>query len=263
MTTTKKSAVSFLCFSLLFHCVSAYSENVALVLATVNTVLSERNGTEQVLKRGDNLTQGDAIVTKSGASVQIKYNDGTLVTIKENSHFEMLSFAPKGDVSIKMQLNSGALQYESNHELKNKHKAIIETPVVALSILGTKLNVVVDGKDCKLCQQQFDGKHHSPLNFDCKTYVDVKQGLVQGNQQFLGPKVTVQSGVFGANQSFTPGPIPWEMGAIGAPIGFVDNTIATNISTINNSIINNVTNTSMIDSIVAQSELVPLTLSCP
>lgn len=259
MIAIKKPALSFLCIGLLFHCVSAYSEPVALVLATVNKVLSQRNGTEQALKRGDSLSQGDIILTKAGAAAQIKYNDGTLVSIKENSHFELVSFAPKEDITIRMQLNSGAMQYES----KTKHKGIIETPVVALSILGTKLNVIVDGTGCALCQQKFDGERHHPLNFDCKTYVDVQQGLVKGNEQFLGPKNTIQSGVFGANQLFTPGPIPWETSSLVSPVGFAENTIASNISTVNNTIINTISTTSVVDSIIMQPELVPLTISCP
>lgn len=145
----------FIC--LLFNAVAAFADSVATVLFTLNSVTASHGGASRSLARGGSLEVGDKIVTGDGAKVNIKYSNGTLVNLGPNSSYTILSFSPNtNDVQVKAQLDQGSLSVKTN----GRTKETLKTPVMAMAILGTALQVSVD-------------KRHQN-----KTYVRLIQGKV-------------------------------------------------------------------------------------
>lgn len=164
---------------------TAFTAPAALVLLVSNKVSAQQAGKERALSRGSQLFTGDTIITGAGAKAEIKYTDGSLVSIQENTSYQIVSYSSQQNVEFKTKLNKGAIEYTSS----KKKKGSIQTPVVALAILGTQLQAIA-----------------TPSN----TYLDVKQGLVQGGNQLVGPGQQFSSGSFDRSGNFTPGPIPWK-----------------------------------------------------
>lgn len=122
---------------------SLCAEAVATVLYANNKVTANRNGAERTLARGAQLEAGDAVITAAGAVVNIKYLNGTLVNLGENSNYKILSYSPDAkDVQIKAELNSGKLHFQTTGKVKES----LKTPVIALAILGTDAKVYVASK---------------------------------------------------------------------------------------------------------------------
>ncbi|MCE3044039.1 FecR domain-containing protein [Legionella quinlivanii] len=164
---------------------TAFTAPAALVLSVTSKVSAQQGGKERTLGRGSQLFTGDTIITGAGAKAEIKYTDGSLVSIQENTSYQIVSYSSQQNVEFKTKLNKGAIEYTSS----KKKKGSIQTPVVALAILGTKLQAIA-----------------TPSN----TYLDVKQGLVKGGNQLVGPGQQFSSGSFDRSGNFTPGPIPWK-----------------------------------------------------
>lgn len=134
--------------ALLFSFGTVFAEPAATVLFTTNKVTANHNGKERSLSRGSALEVGDAITTSKGAVANIKYSNGTLVNIGDNSRYQILGYAPKSpDVQIKSELSRGKLKFKTT----GKTKETIKTPVVALAILGTEAEIsVVDKGNIKV-----------------------------------------------------------------------------------------------------------------
>ncbi|HRD70712.1 MAG TPA: FecR family protein [Legionella sp.] len=148
---------------LLFGVSNVFADSVAKVLFATNKVVASRNGTERTLTRGSSLNAGDTIITAGGAAVNIKYNNGTLVNLGENSNYKILAYTPNQETQIKAELNSGKLKFKT----QGKVKETLKTPVMALAILGTEVSVYV------------------PKNN--KTYVSVQEGKVKAAGRVFGP----------------------------------------------------------------------------
>lgn len=110
-------------FCLMIHTMAVCAESIGVVLSTVGKVVAKHaGGGERTLSRGSSISTGDSIVTGSGAKAQIKYTNGTIVTIDANSDYQTLSYAPKSDVSIKSSLKHGSMAYNSNAKTHKKKR---------------------------------------------------------------------------------------------------------------------------------------------
>lgn len=151
---------------------SLFAESAATVLFTMNKVTATHNGKERLLSRGSMLEVGDAITTAKGAAANIKYSNGTLVNIGDNSRYKISGYAPQSSgVQIKSELGSGKIKFKTT----GKTKESIKTPVVALAILGTEAEVSVVNKG------------------------NTRVNLVEGNMQAGGK--TLPLGTFSITQS--------------------------------------------------------------
>lgn len=174
----------------MIYSLGVYSESIGIVLSAVDKVIAEQGNAKRILSRGSPIFTGDSIITGSSARAQIKYTNGALVSIDSNSHYKTVHYAPKSDITIKSKLTSGSIDYDSN--AKTKKKSVLETPVVALAILGTRLQVKVSADNTalkvtkgKVC---VDNPSTNTIEEPC-----------------LGPDQTVSSGVFDRDKKFTPG----------------------------------------------------------
>ena len=151
-------------FCLIFTATHIFAQKVAVVLSTSNKVTATHNGTTRTLSRGSSLESGDAITTAANAQANIKYLNGTIVNIAENSNYKIIAYSPKtSDVQIKAELNAGTIYSKTTGKTKEE----LKTPVTALAILGTKYAVDVKNK-----------RH---------IYVTVSEGHVKTNGIIFGP----------------------------------------------------------------------------
>ena len=211
-------------FSLLIYSTGVFSEqSVAIVLFASDKVVAEQTNKQRTLSRGSKLFKGDSITTGSNARAQIKYTNGTIVSIEPNSQYETLSYAPKEETSLTMKLTSGEIKYDSHS--KTKKKNLLQTNVVALSILGTRFNAKVS---------------------DSKTYVNVSKGNVcvanLSNNSFkkpcIGPGQQILDGTFGANGSFSPGN-SFSASTPTAPVASVSGVVSTISQTVSTTTVTN------------------------
>lgn len=125
---------------LIFGINTVFAQSIATVLFATPKVVAIRNNTEHPLSRGSTLEVGDSIVTGPGALVNIKYKNGTLVNIGDNSRYKILAFSPKpSDVQIKAELTEGKIKFKTT----GKSNETLKTPVIAMAITGTIAEVFV------------------------------------------------------------------------------------------------------------------------
>lgn len=137
---------------------------VAIVLSTTNKVTAQQGSQARVLTRGSALNVADAVSTAKGAMAHIKYNNGTIVTIGENSLYTILAFSPKqSDVQIKAELSKGSMALTTT----GKSKESLKSPVIAMAILGTQAGFYVKSPKA--------------------TYFTVISGSVSARNRIFGP----------------------------------------------------------------------------
>jgi hypothetical protein len=170
--------------SLLISTLSAFAQSIGTILVAVNNVSAEQGTQKRTLSRGSAINTGDTIITGPNSHAQLKYSNGTLVTIQQNTRYQTTEYDPKKAVSLKSNLSTGAIEYKST----GKKKGVIQTPVVALAILGTDFQAIA-----------------TPT----QTYLNVIEGLVSADGVIVGPGQTNTSGSFNTNNQFVPGTIPW------------------------------------------------------
>lgn len=119
---------------------SVFAQPIAKVLFATPKATTIRNNTEHALSRGFSLEVGDTIVTGPSMLVNIKYKNGTLVNIGDNSQYKILAFSPKStDVQIKAELIKGKMKFKTT----GKSNETLKTPVIAMAITGTTAEVFV------------------------------------------------------------------------------------------------------------------------
>ena len=111
---------------LLLTAIPVLAESVGKVLFTANEVLLSRGGAQNKLGRGDSLLAGDTVITAANSSARIKYLNGTLVTVGENSNYKILSYYPKqGEIELTAELKTGKLESETIGRRKKKEELLI------------------------------------------------------------------------------------------------------------------------------------------
>lgn len=172
----KKSLLLY--FLLAAH--TAFAQPVATVLFTSNKVIARHNGSERVLNRGAKLETGDTLITTKGALANIKYLNGTLVNIGENTQYKILAYsAKKSDVQINTELTVGKIKIQTTGKVKES----LKTPVVALAILGTELSVFLPAQEKKMFVEVNNG-----------TVMAGNLGIISpGKGQVITPKTMTES----------------------------------------------------------------------
>ena len=77
---------------LVFTSPLSFGETVATVLYSSKKVMATHNGVAHAISRGATLEAGDSIKTEAGAGANIKYKNGTLVNVGENSDYKIFRF---------------------------------------------------------------------------------------------------------------------------------------------------------------------------
>ncbi|KTD11630.1 FecR protein [Legionella gratiana] len=171
--------------SIFFYSISVVAQPVAKVVNVTNTAIAKKGNIQRVLSPGSPIHIGESIITKANSKIDIQYENGTFVAVQKNSNYETVAYKPQAELKLKAKLNKGAIEYNST----GKKKGLIQTPVVALAIQGTRFKLIAIPQ---------------------KTYIEVTEGMVKSGNQLLGPSQQFASGSFDKNQKFTAGPIPWK-----------------------------------------------------
>ncbi|NVJ90910.1 MAG: FecR domain-containing protein, partial [Methylocystaceae bacterium] len=121
---------------------AALSEPIGKVETASGQVFAVRaDGTKVALKVGDNVFQGDELVTEGGASVGVVFADETTFALGEDGRMildEMVYDPGAQDGAIGLTLLSGAMTFVSGAVAKVNPDAMeITTPVATIGIRGT------------------------------------------------------------------------------------------------------------------------------
>ncbi|WP_058481324.1 FecR family protein [Legionella waltersii] len=117
---------------------NAFAEDVATVLFASNKATVIRHNSETSLVRGAKLAVGDAIKTGPKSLVNIKYNNGTLVNLGDNSDYKIIAYSSKpNEVQVNAELSKGKLKFQTT----GKSKEVLNTPIIALAIMGTSAHI--------------------------------------------------------------------------------------------------------------------------
>lgn len=125
---------------LLFHSTAIIANQVAMTLFTLNQVKAKQKDVERMIIRGSILYPGDVIITDTKARAKIKYTNGTLVSIEPNSSYQVSAASSQPTSLYNATLNAGSIQYSSEGK---KKQGVLNTPLVALSILGTEFKASI------------------------------------------------------------------------------------------------------------------------
>lgn len=124
--------------ALLWSAATCQAESVATVLSA--SPHATKNGAKQELSRSQSLQKGDSITTDRNGSISFKYNDGTLVSLGQSSHYKIINAATSSaSGEIQAELTQGKLYSKTTGSKKES----LKTPVMALAILGTQYHVYV------------------------------------------------------------------------------------------------------------------------
>ena len=124
------------------------------VIGTIKTLKGEvtiiRNDKIFTGDEGFRLIQNDTIQTKSNASVEVIFNDKTLLSLGPDSELIIneFVFAPKqGKFSIVIKLFKGTAAYVSGLIAKLSPESVrVETPTASIGVRGTKFVVKVENQ---------------------------------------------------------------------------------------------------------------------
>ncbi len=125
---------------LFFYSMAIFAAPIGTVLFTMDKVIAEQNHVQRTITRGSILNGGDIIITGPSGQAKIKYNNGTLVSINPNSHYQVSSVGADSAKQYDATLSVGSIAYSSSGK---KKQGTLHTPVVALAILGTEFTVTV------------------------------------------------------------------------------------------------------------------------
>lgn len=128
-----------ICLTVLPMLVNASNDvaRATMVIGTPKLVGSER---EALIAQGDRVSVGQRLVTGTGGHVHLRFNDGTLVSVRPNSELQIETF--EGDdqsvASFRLRLVEGTARAISGSGLKSSRERFrLNTPIAAIGIRGT------------------------------------------------------------------------------------------------------------------------------
>ena len=132
---------------ILFISINYASNSIAIVKSTVGKVEIKRQNRIIPIKIGAFLEKGDIIMTKSQSSIGITFNDGSRLSLGENSVFNInrFTFKPTQNIyDIDLKLLKGKALFNSGKIGKLAPKAVkFRIPEGVIGIRGTEFLVEV------------------------------------------------------------------------------------------------------------------------
>lgn len=118
----------------------------AVIIDVKNSVsLCRVSGSCNAARFGNNVNEGDTIVTEAGSSSRIKFSTGTVINVSENSRM-VLSVANKKEK--KVNAHWGKFDFDVK-KADSKSRFKVETPVAVAGTEGTKFSVTVEKESGK------------------------------------------------------------------------------------------------------------------
>jgi hypothetical protein len=207
---TKKLSVLFAFVALLFAQL-ALAQGSATVTSVVGTANVQTGpGTPRALRMGDQVQQGDTISTGANSSVVMKFDDGEVTALTQNSRMTITAYQyerTSGNGNILLSLVTGGMRAITGllghaHPERVAYRAATAT----IGIRGTDVTFATDGSDVEVHVQ--DGE--ITLNVGGQTQV-MKTGdtfYVHNGAIFTTVPPGFNSRVLGASEGALVPPIP-------------------------------------------------------
>jgi hypothetical protein len=152
----------------------ANAAGIATVVDVVNDGYRTPPGASEVDARtADELVQNEALRTESESTIQIKFADGSELSVEQSSDMVLSDYVYDGSASTGLlNLNSGLFHFTSNGSSDQGVK--LRTPVATIGVRGTEFLVHVDRDDA--------------------TIVDILDGTVEATPRGKGQPITCLGG---------------------------------------------------------------------
>jgi len=108
-----------------------------MVIGSPSVMVDEK---QTALTKGTVLQSGSRVITGDGSHAHLRFNDGTLVSVRPNSELAIIAFEQDGSevVSFRLELKSGSSRTVSGDGLKQSRENFrLNTPIAAIGIRGT------------------------------------------------------------------------------------------------------------------------------
>ncbi len=125
----------------------SFASNIAIVKKLTGVVVAKRSQKNVELKVGSQLQNGDILITKKDSSVGVIFEDGTLLSLGENSILSVDKYIFKPSAkkfSFDLNMKKGLATFESGKIGKLAPKSVhFRVPGGSIGIRGTKFYVEV------------------------------------------------------------------------------------------------------------------------
>ena len=141
------------------HLVKQVPAPAEVVFSTGKAGILRADKSIEPVTAGQQLTIGTALVTGEKSKLNMKFADGSIVSMQPNSTLilDTLSmYSGGGMVDTKLRLQHGKLETEANPAHINGNKMQIITPTAVAAVRGTKFRV--SAVDASVTQETLDGK---------------------------------------------------------------------------------------------------------
>jgi hypothetical protein len=153
---------------------AASAAGIATVVDVVNEGYRTPPGAEEVnAKTADELVQNEALRTEQESTIQVKFVDGSELSVEQSSEMVLSDYVFDGAASSGLiNLNNGLFHFTSNGQ--NDQGVKLRTPVATIGVRGTEFLVHVDG--------------------DQATIIDILDGQVEAAPRGTGKPITCYEG---------------------------------------------------------------------
>ena len=152
----------------------AKAAGIATVMEVVNEGYRTPPGADETTaKAADELVQEEALRTEKESAIQVKFIDGSELSVEQSSEMVLSDYVFDGSVATGLiDLNNGLFHFKSNG---NDDQGIaLRTPVATIGVRGTEFLVHVDGDDV--------------------TIIDILDGAVEARPHGAGRSATCVGG---------------------------------------------------------------------
>ncbi len=121
--------------------------------------LVKANSPKQLLKVGQQLTSGAEVLTQAKSKLNIRFADGSIVTVQSNSALKLDSlsiYSGGGMVDTKVRLQQGKIEVEANPQEISGNSMQILTPTAVAAVRGTEFRVSIEENHFR--EETLDGK---------------------------------------------------------------------------------------------------------
>jgi hypothetical protein len=160
--------------ALAFSSAAAQAAGIATVTEVENDGYRTPPGREELFaKQADELVQNEALRTEADSTIQVKFLDGSELSVEPSSDVVLSNYVFDGNASSGLiNLNDGVFRFQSHGV--NDQGVDLRTPVATIGIRGTEIVVHVNGDDA--------------------TIVDILSGAVEATPHGAGKSIVCVGG---------------------------------------------------------------------
>ena len=144
-----------LLINLLFVSVSSAAHTfVGSTTMVIGSAYIEKNGHKKLIRRGEKISVGDTIFTRSNGHVHIKFDDQGIVSVRPNSELVIEQYRYNVETpslsTVKFNLIKGVARSISGHAAKAARARFrMNTPIAAIGVRGTDFIVSANDQSIK------------------------------------------------------------------------------------------------------------------